>query len=132
MKEARSKYLSAKIKGLRLVINGESYTAQQLGERSPEPQEIPMREGSKNDPSTPILTRDLHLGDEKVGNISSSPLAGQSGYKPKEDKNQKRTVYNTRPRVNSNALSQRKNYDSIHLPFTPLGTATKKRLENNK
>ncbi|KAG5897131.1 hypothetical protein JTB14_025084 [Gonioctena quinquepunctata] len=109
MKEARSKHLSAKIKGLRLVINGESYTAQQLRERTPEPQEIPMREGSKSDPSTPFLTRDLHLGDEKVGIISSSPLAGQSGYIPKEDINQKRTVYNTSPRVNSNALSQRKN-----------------------
>ncbi|KAG5897718.1 hypothetical protein JTB14_007556 [Gonioctena quinquepunctata] len=47
MKEARSKHLSAKFKGLRLVINGESYTAQQLRERTPEPQEIPMMEGQK-------------------------------------------------------------------------------------
>ncbi|KAG5872983.1 hypothetical protein JTB14_017040 [Gonioctena quinquepunctata] len=108
MKEARSKHLSAKIKGLRLVINSESYTAQQLRERSLEPQEIPMREGSESDPSTPIFTRDLHLGDEKVGNILSSPLASQSGYKPKKDKIQKKTVYNTRPRIYSNAPSQKK------------------------
>ncbi|KAG5858341.1 hypothetical protein JTB14_012551, partial [Gonioctena quinquepunctata] len=101
IKEARSKQLSAKIKGLRLIVDGESYTAQQLIQKTPEPEEIFKRNESKSEPSSPKHTRDLYTENVKKENIPNLPATSQNEIKQTYDKSQKH-VYNTRPRINSN------------------------------
>ncbi|CAG9817719.1 unnamed protein product [Phaedon cochleariae] len=72
MKEARAKNLTATIRGLKLLVNGEAYSAEQLREKNPElvEQKLVYRPESSSAPSTPTIDKRKQLNTEEVAKVA--------------------------------------------------------------